>query len=510
MKGYLKMHRNRRDFLKMGAMGAAGLALAPMLSTAQEKAKSDRPNIVLVMTDDQGWGDTGYNGHPVIKTPVLDEMARTGARFDRFYSSHPLCGPTRASVLTGRNNNRAGVFVPGYALPPDEVTIAQWLKDAGYATGHFGKWHLGGVTADAPSNPSAFGFDEWVSAINFYSVNPIFSRMGEAEQQKGEGSLLTVKEAIRFIDRQAAQERPFFAVVWFGAVHGPQKTTSEFTDLYADQPEPVAKYAGMTTAMDAAVGQLREALDEAGVRENTLLWFCSDNGGAGPVTVTGGRGKKRMMWEGGLRVPGLIEWPAVVRQPLVTALPASTSDIYPTLLEAVDLPPEERLLDGVSLMPLLRTGRQERPPIGFWFMATFQEGDRWSVVPPRSSMDRSDPSPNRGFKQTHYGYMAPMLAAQRAGEPLSREFSDISTGLAKTPWPETRLTGHAAWLEWPWKLHRIQKDEANVEWKLYNLADDPMESRDRLGDQRKRVAAMQAALQDWQRSVIRSLNRRNS
>lgn len=481
-----------------------------------ETTRPAPPNIVLFMTDDLGWGDTGYNGHPKIKTPVLDEMVRSGVRFDRFYAAHPMCSPTRSSVLTGRNNNRCGVFLPSLAMPPQEVTLAQRLKAAGYATGHFGKWHLGGVTADSPANPGAFGFDEWVSAVNCYNTDPIFSRRGKLEQQQGEGSLLTVKEANDFITRQAAAQRPFLAVVWFGAVHAPQRTTKEFSNLYPGEPKEVAQYCGQATALDAAVGQLRQALDKAGVRDNTLVWFCSDNGGAGPVTVTGGRGNKAMMYEGGLRVPGIIEWPAMIRQPITTALPATTSDIYPTCLDAAGLPPEQgRVLDGVSLMPLLRTGQQERPPIGFWFMATYERNGKWEQRPGRKPAaeaatrdDADEFAPGRDPVQ--YNYMLPLFELQNQGKPVPSKFSAIPTGLNKTPWPETRLTGHAVWLDWPWKLHRIQSDEKYVKWELYNLADDPMETRDQLNAQPDRVGPMRAGLEAWQKSVIRSLNRQEA
>jgi arylsulfatase A-like enzyme len=131
-----------------------------------------RPNIVLVMADDQGWGDVGYNGHPVLKTPRLDEMAAAGLRFDRFYAAAPVCSPTRGSVMTGRHPNRFGCFQWGHSLRPNEVTLAEILKGAGYATGHFGKWHLGSVRAGSPVNPGASGFDRWLSAENFYDNDP--------------------------------------------------------------------------------------------------------------------------------------------------------------------------------------------------------------------------------------------------------------------------------------------------------------------------------------------------
>ena len=150
------------------------------------KVDLTRPNIILVMTDDQGWGQTGYYNHPVLKTPNLDQMATNGLRFERFYAGAPNCSPTRATVLTGRSNDRTAVFNHGFPLRRQEVSITQVLRQAGYATGHFGKWHLNGFTgpgapilAQDPRNPGNFGFDEWLSVTNFYEMNPLMSRNGE-------------------------------------------------------------------------------------------------------------------------------------------------------------------------------------------------------------------------------------------------------------------------------------------------------------------------------------------
>ena len=153
---------------------------------------SEKPNIILVMADDMGWGQTGYRNHPLLKTPHLDAMAANGLRFERFYAGGPVCSPTRASVLTGRSHDRTGVLQHGYALRLQEKTLPQALKSAGYVTGHFGKWHLNGlrgpgapIFADDPYSPGAFGFDEWVSVTNFYDTDPLMSRNGEFEEFTG-------------------------------------------------------------------------------------------------------------------------------------------------------------------------------------------------------------------------------------------------------------------------------------------------------------------------------------
>lgn len=156
------------------------LALAALFNSTVVAADASRPNVVLIMADDQGWGETGYNGHPQVKTPVLDEMARSGLRFDRFYSQHVNCSPTRTSILTGRHPNRSGVFTPNYSTRPEEITIARIVKAAGYRTGHFGKWHVGAVKAASPTNPAKMGFDEYLSHDNFFEMSPPLSRNGAA------------------------------------------------------------------------------------------------------------------------------------------------------------------------------------------------------------------------------------------------------------------------------------------------------------------------------------------
>ena len=157
--------------------------------------RAEQPHIVLVMTDDQGWGQTGYNNHPVLKTPNLDAMAANGLRFDRFYAAAPVCSPTRASVLTGRSNMRTGVESHGFALRKQERTLAQALKKAGYATGHFGKWHLNGlrgpgvpIRGDDTHGPGQFGFDTWLSVTNFFDRDPVMSRKGTFVEFSGDSS----------------------------------------------------------------------------------------------------------------------------------------------------------------------------------------------------------------------------------------------------------------------------------------------------------------------------------
>jgi len=329
---------------------------------ADLSAADDRPNVVLVMADDQGWGQTGYYNHPILKTPNLDAMAAAGLRMDRFYAAGPVCSPTRASVLTGRTHNRTGVQTHGYALHRQERTIAQAMQKAGYSTGHFGKWHLNGLRGPGvpllkadPHHPGHFGFDHWLTVSNFFDQNPILSRMGTFEEFEGDSSEIVVAEALKFIEQNTAGDKPFFTVIWYGSPHSPWVALPK--DQIPDEEKVSAHHHGELVAMDRSIGTLRAGLKRLDVDKNTLVWFCSDNGGltgVGHDSVGGLRGKKGTLWEGGIRVPGIIEWPAAI-EPRITSHPASTMDILPTLVDVIGLPKDSMLdlVDGVSIKPLL-------------------------------------------------------------------------------------------------------------------------------------------------------------
>ncbi len=356
---------------------ALATAALPTTSLAAATSSPARPHVVLVMADDMGWGETSYNGHPLLQTPHLDAMAAAGLRFDRFYAGAPNCSPTRATVLTGRTNDRAGVENHGFALRLQEKALPRALRDAGYATAHFGKWHLNGYRGPgAPSlgsddhHPGAFGFDEWLSATNFFDRDPLLSRGGQFEDFKGDSSEIVVAEALKFIGRHRAGPRPTFSVIWFGSPHSPFGATDADRAPFAALAPASQHHYGELVAMDRAIGALRRGLRELGLARDTLVWFCSDNGGLpeiSPGTVGHLRGFKGTLYEGGLRVPGLVEWPAVVA-PRVTAHPAGTVDIFPTLAEIAGLPASALLAptDGVSLRALFagETGPRTKP-LGF-------------------------------------------------------------------------------------------------------------------------------------------------
>ncbi len=455
----------------------AAVVLAGATSTPADEPP--RPNFVLCMADDQGWGDMAYNGHPHVLTPTFDEMARSGLRFDRFYAAASVCSPTRASVLTGRTPNRAGVFSWGHSMRPDEITLAERLRGAGYRTAHFGKWHLGSVLDDYPTSPGAQGFDDWLSAPNFFELDPWLARRGHPEQFAGEGSAIIVEQALAYMRERVAAEEPFLVVVWFASPHVPHVGTAGDRALYADHPEPVQHFLAEITAMDRAMGQLREGLRQLKIAENTVLWYCSDNG-AIPAGSTGGRrGQKGTLYEGGICVPGLIEWPARIRSPRVVELPVSTVDIYPTVLELAGVPiPDEPPLDGQSLVELFDGPVASRKrPLGFW------------QTPISGQLVHSDRILAESAER--------LAAGQQVEDPAAQGYPQFESWVP----PAGSYPGHAAWIDGAWKLHRLEDENGEVHFELYDLASDPTESHDRRSDEPQRLETMRTELEVWLESI---------
>ena len=452
----------------------ASLLLATVTASATE-----RPNIVLIMADDQGYGDVAYNGNPNVKTPVLDEMAATCLRLDRYYTAAPVCSPTRGSVLTGRHPNRFGCFSWGWSLRPEEVTLAEVLRDAGYATGHFGKWHLGALSADSLVSPGKSGFSEWFSSPNFFENNPLMCANGKVVQTEGEGSRVTVDATLRFIQTAAKDKRPFFAVVWFGSPHGPHVALDDDKKLYADHTPAMQNYWGEITAMDRAIGHLRKELRTLRVADNTLVWYTSDNGGTTPGSTGGLRGNKATLWEGGLRVPAIIEWPAAIKSPRHSDVPCGSVDIYPTVLDLVGAKPSKQPpLDGISLRPLISGSMERRDkPLGFWVY----------------------PIPGKGVSSQN---ILARMAREQAGEEASAP-AEIDE---RHNFSDTELPGHAAWLDGSLKLHRIANRAGDAHFELYDLSADPLETTNLADKEPARTADMQVNLANWQKSVVRSLN----
>ena len=346
---------------------------APLVMVA---GANKRPNIILVMADDQGWGQTGYNGHSLLKTPNLDAMAEAGLRMDRFYAAAPVCSPTRASVLTGRSPSRTGVRDHGLNLCLQEKTLPQALQAVGYKTGLFGKWHLNGVRGhgvpilkDDPNHPGHYGFDEWLSVTNFFDIDPLMSRNGEFEDLKGDSSEVVVAEALKFISKEKDSSKPFLAVIWYGSPHSPFYAFDEDMKDFPALTGARNKHFGELVALDRSIGSLRKGLRDMGIEKDTIVWYCSDNGGlkTDPDSCGDLRGYKTNIYEGGIRVPAIIEWPGRI-SPSISSFPASTMDIFPTLVELLGLPKSSLLEvhDGESINDVLKGKTPKRKnPIPF-------------------------------------------------------------------------------------------------------------------------------------------------
>jgi arylsulfatase A len=341
---------------------------------------ADRPNVLIVLCDDLGYGDLACYGHPAIRTPNLDRLAAEGVRFTACYSASPVCSASRAGLMTGRTPSRTGVYdwIPGghvMHLRSSEITIATLLKQGGYDTCQVGKWHLNGKFND-PSQPQPgdHGFDYWMSTQNNAGPsheNPKnFVRNGvPVGPLKGFSCQLVADEALRWLDGRKG-DKPFFLYVCFHEPHEPVASPSEIVKTYFDDDGPKARnedeaqYFANITNIDAAVGRLMTSLKDRRLDENTLVVFTSDNGpetlkryprgtrcygSPGPL-----RGMKLWLYEGGIRVPGIARWKGTIEPGQTSDVPVCSLDLLPTLCELAGVePPSDRALDGTSLVPLL-------------------------------------------------------------------------------------------------------------------------------------------------------------
>jgi arylsulfatase A-like enzyme len=468
------------------------------------------PNIILMMGDDHGWEETGYHGHPHVKTPVLDEMARTGLRLDRFYAAHPSCSPTRASFLTGRHPNRMGTFAPGWSFRPEEITLAHVLGRAGYHCGHFGKWHVGAVKKESPVSPLAMGFHENLSHDNFFELNPSLSRNGGPPAViQGESSEILIAETIRFIGRAQQSGKPFLAVVWFGSPHEPYSGLPADLALYDDLPAKYKKPVKLTsnetggpvtrpqgevlreryaeiTAMDRAIGRLRVHLKQTGLRDDTLVFYCGDNGTSGDSALGfPHRGMKGQVYEGGTLVPGLIEWPARIPQPRTTLFRASTSDLLPTVAALAGQALPQRPLDGMDLTPVLDGKLSARAtPLHFWEYDT----KRFAGAKPQPYID---PKLQEGT--------TPLAKLQ--GGKATRDFNN---------WRHPAITdadylGARTIIEGRHKLVVHDQKNGAPKRELFDLDADPAEKNDLAAKQPALADKLAAGLRTWQSSVLNSL-----
>jgi arylsulfatase A-like enzyme len=351
------------------------LALAGLLSPTA--ALAARPNILIIVGDDMGYADIGVHGCKDIPTPHIDSLAKNGVRCTSGYVSGPYCSPTRAGLMTGRYQQRFGhEFNPGpnpmgeIGLPLTEVTLADRLKAAGYKTGMVGKWHLGDAEKFHPINR---GFQEFYGflggARSFFPITgnaPVGGRMYRNLEVLPEDQPYTTdtfaREATAFIDRHAKEE--WFLYLTFNAVHTPMHATEKYLARFKDvQPEGRRTYAAMMSAMDDAIGAVLAKLDENKLTENTLVFFVSDNGGPPVNSSNNGvlRGNKAQTWEGGIRVPYLVQWKGRIPAGKTFDSPVIQLDFHPTALAAAGIEAKDAKFDGVNLLPHLE-GKVTTPP----------------------------------------------------------------------------------------------------------------------------------------------------
>jgi arylsulfatase A-like enzyme len=469
---------SRRQFLHTTSQALAATAI--MAGPAMAQQRKTPKHIVIMIADDLGWFETGYQGHPLLQTPVLDEMAGNGLRMDRFYAGAAMCAPTRGSIMTGRNANRFGTFAPNLSTRPEEITIAKLLQDKGFRTGLFGKWHLGPVQADSPTNPGRMGFHEWLAHDNFFGHSPKLSRNGAMPQRfHGESSEVVVREASRFLEQNARSQRSSFTVVSFGSPHEPYTPIDEdIVPYHGKVSERLAERYAEISAMDRAIGYFRDTLRRLKISDDTLIWVMGDNGTPKPDAVDSPlRGAKGAYYEGGIRVPGIIEWPAGIPEARRTSVPAVTSDILPTLCDLMQIPLPNRPLDGISIVPLLDGVMQERPsPLCFWVYDVQREATE-------------NPEPYLS-KEAQTGVIAtskvPFIVFRNFKHPKART-SDFG--------------GTAAIMDNRYKLLVPAKGDP----ELYDLLNDMGEKNDLASQHADRVKQMRGQLEDWQRSVERSL-----
>jgi arylsulfatase A-like enzyme len=387
------MSITRRGFL--GSSSAAFL---------KAQSRVERPNIIVILTDDHGAHDLGCQGATDLKTPNIDAIAASGIRFTNWYSNAPMCAPARAALLTGMYPQNAGVPDNGGRLPYDSQTLATLLKNAGYKTGLTGKWHLGDRTGSAPN---ALGFDSFfgfhAGCVDFYSHRYYWGeprRINFHDLWKNrteifeDGQYLTERitaEAQEFI--QSSRSQPFFLYAAYNAPHYPMHAPRKYVERFPGLEPERQMYAAMISAVDDGVGEIRSLLSRLGIAENTIIFFGSDNGatrepraGLNQQTATAGRntpyrGYKFSLFDGGMHVPGLLSWPSMIRRPRVSAQIGSHMDLVPTMLSAAGASVPGGL-DGVNLLDAIREPRiVDRPPLFWssWGQLAVRRGD-WKLV----------------------------------------------------------------------------------------------------------------------------------
>jgi len=454
------MNISRRDYLRITGKAATGMAVTAAFSGVlpiPALAGNGKPwNMLFILSDDLGWNQVGYHGTRYYETPNIDRIAAEGMQFTDAYSAAPICSPTRASILTGKYPARLHItdYIPGSfypyaplapprqrtALPLEEVTIAERLKQKGYITAHIGKWHLSPSYDYAPSrsfDPETQGFD-----VVFKTKKP---DQDDDPIKDAHNAVAITQASLKFLEEN--RDKPFFLHVSHNVVHRPVMEHPDLIAKYQAKPgsrEPVHNpiMGAMIERMDTGIGQLLDKLDELGLAQNTVIMFFSDNGGLEQEQSQAPLRKgKATIFDGGLKVPLAVRWPGVVRAGSRCSTPVISNDLFNTFLEIAGMDHKLKDVDGESLVPLLRqTGGLKRKAI-FWHYPHYH----------------------------HMGY-------KPAGAVREGDYKLIE-----------------------WYEETLGNKENQV--SLYNVRKDPGETRDLAGEMPGKVADLRAKLHAWRKSV---------
>jgi arylsulfatase A-like enzyme len=457
-----------RILLAIFVMSLTGVSVWAKDCGASNERVLNKPNVILVLTDDQGWGDVGSHGNTTLDTPVMDRFAKEGARFDRFFVS-PVCAPTRASLLTGRYHLRTGtngVTRGRENMRTEEVTIAEILKANGYATGCFGKWHNG---SNWPYHPNAQGFDEFIGFCaghwnNYFDTT--LERNGQAFQTQGYIADVLTDHAIEFIEKN--RREPFFCYVAYNTPHSPYQVPDQYFDKYKAKglDDALACVYGMCENLDDNLGRLLKRVDGLGLAEDTIVIYMTDNGPQFDRYNGRMRGRKGSEHEGGVRVPLFIRWPGKIEAGTTVEQIASHIDILPTLVEMCGLKFEAtKPLDGISVAPLLEGKTAEWKDRMIFTFKFSREGERIVPGSVRTQQYRAVRAPKKGDDWELYDMAADPsqkkdIAAKhpdlvnRFKDAYEKTSLDVTKGGFDQPihmghhqWPVVMLPAHEAHLE---------------------------------------------------------------
>jgi len=425
---HVRVGRREMRRAEMLAAHIACVVLIALLMHVPATA-ADRPNVILIYTDDQGSTDVGCYGARDLTTPWMDRIAARGIRFTQFYAAAPVCSPSRAALLTGRTPQRAGVpgnvsSARGHAgMPAAQHTIAELLGGAGYDTAHIGKWHLGYTPETMPNGQGfTYSFGHMGGCIDNYSHffywngpnrHDLWRNGSEVWQDGAFFPQLIADEAVQFIQRK--REAPFFLYWAINLPHYPLQGLGRWRAHYKNLKSPRREYAAFISTMDQAIGELLQAVDHAGLQQNTIIVFQSDHGHSTEVRTFGGggsagpyRGAKFSLFEGGIRVPAMISWPGHLPQNVTRSQMATACDWYPTIAQLCGVPLPQHALDGASLVPVLNSADAPSPHQTFHWQTgknqwAVRQGDWKLIGNPRDTSNKAPLGPGDRLFLSHLG-----------------------------------------------------------------------------------------------------------